>query len=480
MPTINFVDRQPRPPYLNQPQPVATIPRPVATVPLPASGTQTYASPEQVAGAYQQYLGRGLSRPDEATLWTQRPDWETGIRESPEAKAYRARRAQVSEPLPSFDPRMQDPVYAEQQLDLWRQRNPQPAAAATPAPGGLTFGGGDPLQWVQSQFGSLPPTPQSLGQIHDALKAAGVQVERPTHAGGLPSDDKLTINGRMYDLIVGWDGPNPQWALQDVSGNGGGAPSSYMAQFNDPSTRLLEQYLTQQMSALSGQQTAQEQANAGLRSRMPDIQAATDRLVKYLNERATQLQGAPYTGTEQEILRTQVLDPIERDRTAANQRALQQIGGRGLTPESGISQELMNQVNSVFDRARAGAQGDIAYRTVQEQRDRQREAQQLLGLVPQVQRAGATGDLALLQALDAAVNQPAGRAIGLATANQRLPSMAMDDALRVMGMGGSSPDAVFQQAMELYGMQNQQNQQGLGYWQMLGSALPYLLGQGAR
>lgn len=390
------------------------------------------------------------------------------------------------------DPLMRDPTYAAQTdaRNVWMQQHggevaPMPGLPATP-PGGnapaassLNFSGGDPYQWARSQFGTLAPTVQSLEQLYRALEAGKAPVRWATHGpgGSQRSDDKFYIGDTMYDWITDVGGPGASWSGTAV---GGGPTSSYEAQFNDPSTKLLEQYLTQQMGALNAQQAAQEQANAGLRARMPDIQAATDRLVKYLNERATSLQGAPYTGTEQEILRTQMLEPIERDRTAANQRALQQIGGRGLTPESGISQELMNQVNSVFDRARAGAQGDLAYRTVNEQRSRQQEAQQLLAAVPQVQRAGATGDLSFLQALDAAVNQPAQQAIGLATANQRLPSMAMDDALRVMGLGGSSPDAVFQQAMGLYGAENQQQNQGSDWWQMLGSALPYLLGQGAQ
>lgn len=391
---------------------------------------------------------------------------------------------------PAPDALMADPTYAAQTeaRNAWSNRNQgtiaplpvlQPPARPPTQPQAPPAGGGGNLaadyQRATAGLTANERDQGSLNEVATRLRGMGYDVSLPqTDEQG--RNQGLVINGKLHRVI---DSSN-NWTLVEGSGAWGAEPSSYAAQFNDQSTRLLEQYLTQQMSALSAQQAAQEQANAGLRGRMPEIQAATDRLVKYLNERATSLQGAPYTGTEQEILRTQMLEPIERDRTAANQRALQQIGGRGLTPESGISQELMNQVNSVFDRARAGAQGDLAYRTVNEQRSRQQEAQQLLGLVPQVQRAGATGDLALLQALDAAVNQPAQQAIGLATANQRLPSMAMDDALRVMGLGGSSPDSVFQQAMGLYGAQNQQNQQGLDWWQMLGSALPYLLGQGAR
>jgi hypothetical protein len=135
-----------------------------------------------------------------------------------------------------------------------------------------------------------------------------------------------------------------------------------------------------------------------------------------VNERATKLQGPAYTGTEQEILRTQALDPIENDRQASLKRALDNIGSRGFDPSSGIAQDLLQRVNASYDRERNASQNDIAVRQVEEQRSREQEAQQLLQYIPQAQDAAARGDLEFLQMLDAAVNAKGMGAI--ATANQ--------------------------------------------------------------
>ena len=341
---------------------------------------------------------------------------------------------------------------------------------------------GDPYGFAKQHFGTMAPTTQNLEMIYNALQARQVPVSWATNATGR-SQDKFNIGNQMYDWITDVGGPNAAWSGAQAGGApaaGGAAPGvGYPTQFSDPSTQLLEQYLTRQMAALDAQQAEQAKRNAEIQGRMPAIQASTDKLLAYLNQRAQQLQGPAYTGTEQEILRTQMLDPLERDRGASQKRALERIGARGLTPESGISQQLMNDVDAAYDKERAGAQGELAYKTVNEQRSRQQEAQSLLGLVPQIQRAGATGDLDLLTALNAAVNQPANQAIGYAAQNQRLPSMALQDALAAMGLsgGGAGPNAAFNQAMQLYGAQNQQANQGADYYNMLGMILPYLMGR---
>jgi hypothetical protein len=262
-------------------------------------------------------------------------------------------------------------------------------------------------------------------------------------------------------------------------GDPGSLQSSYTAQFSDPSTRQFEQYLMQQMQALEAQRTAQGQANVGLRGQMTDAQGATKRLTDFLGQRASQLQQPAYTGAEQEILRTQMLDPIERDRTAANQRALENVGSRGFDPTSGVAQEMFGQVNRGFDERRASAQGDLAYRQIAEKRSREQEAQALLGAIPGIQRGAGGADLQYLQMLDAAMNKPREQGINLSQQLYRLPAQAQADALQAMGMGGS-PDALFNNAMQLYNAQNQQgqyqDQQSAQYWAMLGNMLPYLTG----
>jgi hypothetical protein len=284
-----------------------------------------------------------------------------------------------------------------------------------------------------------------------------------------------------YPNTPGVQGNSASSYMAAFNGANGAMPGGYTAQFGDPSTRQFEAYLMQQMQALEAQRTAQGQANVGLRGQMTDAQGATKRLTDFLGQRASQLQQPAYTGAEQEILRTQMLDPIERDRTAANKRALENVGSRGFDPTSGVAQELFGQVNRGFDERRAAAQGDLAYRQINEKRSREQEAQALLGAIPGIQRGAGGADLQYLQMLDAAMNKPREQGINLSQQLYRLPAQAQADALQAMGMGGS-PDALFNNAMQLYNAQNQQgqyqDQQNAQYWQMLGNMLPYLTGQG--
>ena len=209
-----------------------------------------------------------------------------------------------------------------------------------------------------------------------------------------------------------------------------------------------------------------------------------------------QLQRA---GLEEQV-RTQALDPIENDRQAARQRALGRVSQRGMDPTSGIAQQLLNDTDAGFDRSRAVAQNDLAYRTINEKRSREQEAQSLLASIPDIQRAGMTGDLDFLQMLNAAVNQPAvsaaqtaGQSAGLgqtvrdeqqarrqealaiATMLQQLPTSAMQQSLAAIGMA-PNPESMVNQALQLYGIGQQNRNQGLSWYETLGAALPYLSG----
>lgn len=118
---------------------------------------------------------------------------------------------------------------------------PAPApATTTPAPsGGLSFPGGDPVAWAQAQLAGLPATTDSLIKIFDALKAAGVNVSRPTHGANneLLSDDKLSINGQLYDFIYNVGGADARWQFGPAGGGGGaGMPAidpSFLAPYTE-------------------------------------------------------------------------------------------------------------------------------------------------------------------------------------------------------------------------------------------------------
>lgn len=334
----------------------------------------------------------------------------------------------------------------------------QPPDARQPMTQPAPAGGGNPRDLWNSWYASTPNKPRqsqntSLQPFVDVLKQNGINAEVNVDPHGFGKG--ININGKFVKLLDGYDNP----IYDDYSG--GGEQSSYMGAFSDPSTQYMESYYKTLLDQLGGQNSAMAQQRAALQARMPDIQASTQRLIDTLSGRAGKLQGPAYTGSEQEILRTQALDPIEHDRQARRQQALNNIGSRGFDPTSGIAQELLNNVDAVYDKQRAGAQGDLAYRQINEQRSRDQEAQQLLAMIPQIQRAGATGDLQFLTQLDSAVTSPLFQGAPLVSQLQRLPSQALQDANMIMGQGPTTGQAYNQAA---YGQQQSQTNNA-AFWE---------------
>jgi uncharacterized protein YukE len=197
------------------------------------------------------------------------------------------------------------------------------------------------------------------------------------------------------------------------------------------------------------------------------------RLTEYTNQRVQRLQAPAYTGTEQEVLRTQLLDPLERDRTAARQRALEQIGARGFDPSSGIAQQLLQDVDRAFDEQRTRAQGTIASRQIDEQRSREQEAQQLMQYLAQLPDATARGDLDFVNYTQGLINQPGTRALTTGQILADIPTQRLNDALATMGvapsMSGASNSAV-QLLQQLQNQRYMQQQQWAQYFGNIGQS----------
>ncbi len=80
--------------------------------------------------------------------------------------------------------------------------------------------GGDPQALIQQYQQSHPPG--DIAGLMSFLQQNGIQVTRPTHAGGtLQSDDKLVVNGQMIDFISDVGGANAKWQYSP-EGQGGG------------------------------------------------------------------------------------------------------------------------------------------------------------------------------------------------------------------------------------------------------------------
>lgn len=529
----------------NRPNPVASTTQSTPAPSPTATGTPNY---DAVNWAYQQYLGRGASQDEYQQYWAQRPDYDAGIFSSGEAQAYRAANNQGT--------------GADGNLEYWAARGVpnseifdfntgqlKPGWSRTAAGYARTGGTGqsgptgafnrDALRqaWIASG-GRTVTDLRNFIAAHQGDFASGVTI-------GGSKGDKLFYNGQfLADVVIsaGINGGQGAYWNEDTGSGGGsggaggtggtggtqtGIPgvdvSSYNAQFDDPSTRYLEDWakarlnelgqpvndpsrdalarlLDQLTAQFEQQRTAQEGENVKLRERQQQAQLSSEDLIAFLTKRAGTLQQDPYTGAEAEVLRTQALDPIENDRQAARQRALGRVSQRGMDPTSGIAQQLLNDTDAGFDRSRAVAQNDLAYRTINEKRSREQEAQSLLASIPDIQRAGMSGDLDFLQMLNAAVNQPAvsaaqtaGQSAGLgqtvrdeqqarrqealaiATMLQQLPTSAMQQSLAAIGMA-PNPESMVNQALQLYGIGQQNRNQGLSWYETLGAALPYLSG----
>ena len=351
-----------------------------------------------------------------------------------------------------------------------------PTAATPPAPTGPTAG--QFQSWFMNQLAGKPFNQQTLLDLEPLLMQFGSKLTPPNMAG---ERTKIWDPDSQQWVRVGFGEGHPVWIGQGAGGGVGG--SGYAGSptlgtgstFTDPATQQLQQFAQQWLGELETQRTRTAGQAETLRGRQQQSQAAVDRLVEFLTKRSTELQGPAFTGPQQEILRTQVLDPIERDRTAQQQRVLERISRAGYLPSSGTAIDLQNQVDQAFNQERAGVQGNLAAQEIAQERANQQEAQQLLSLIPQTLSAGNAGQLEFLQALDAAVNQPRQQQFPLSSLIYDLPNNALQQALATLGMG-PSPQSVFGSAAQLRQLQQQQQAQGLQWYEQLGRLLPFLTG----
>ena len=392
----------------------------------------------------------------------------------------------------------------------------------------------DPYDWQarddpsDEQPPPPPPTPQPPVNL---VKYTGGGTPPPRAPAGVPQDwfdDFLRRNpgdaGRAASAYAPtshrtYDSQNPTSAPANFNT---GLSAAYHGVFNDPLTKQYEQLLQQQMGLYQQQQAAmQQQAQEAAQRRSatgaaadrltqfinkrvtglqaPDPAASeVDQLLKFLDARATRLQGPAYTGTEQEILRTQMLDPIERDRAAARKRALENIGARGFDPSSGIAQQLLLDVDRGFDESRTLAQRSVSQRQIEEQRSREQEAQQILDYLPGVRRtqadqrrnreqeaqsllqylhqlpdATARGDLDFVNYVQGLINQPGAQTLTTGQILADLPTKRLNDALATLGMSPSMSGAGSNSIQLLQQLQNQrymQQRQWADYFGSIGSS----------
>ena len=107
-----------------------------------------------------------------------------------------------------------------------------------------------------------------------------------------------------------YDSQNPSSTPAPAANFNTGLSGAYHGVFNDPLTKQYEQLLQAQLATYQQQQaTMREQAQQAAQRRTA-TEEAVRRLTDYTNQRVTKLQAPAYTGAEQEVLRTQLLDPL--------------------------------------------------------------------------------------------------------------------------------------------------------------------------
>lgn len=239
--------------------------------------------------------------------------------------------------------------------------------------------------------------------------------------------------------------------------NGGGASrdqyniSSPGFQFNDPYTKQLEDVAQQQIGNLS-----QPQSNPQLET-----------LLQFLGKRFDELTTTPgYSPDDLAVMRTQALDPIEQDRAASNQRALQRAAAGGFLPTSGITHAAVapnggtETIDATYDRMRAAAQRDLAIKAIDKRNADLNQAVnvgQLAGVtIPQGQRQED--------------QQRRSELVSLAQLLYNLPRQAMLDAQGVV-QGTSNPNDVFTQGLQAQQQQVKQQREDAQKWASIGQLI---------
>lgn len=284
--------------------------------------------------------------------------------------------------------------------------------------------------------GGANPSANALDNLMNAYAAYGYKVDRPTY-NGVPSGNELTVNGQKLKFTVGDVGqPGTSWydwgSNDQNGGGGGGGGGGYSNQgiFDDPATAQWLQLLMSRVNALN--QPYQP----------PSLQPLTDYLKSYFEKQ----QGPAYTPQQLDLLQTQSLDPLSRERDAYRQRILENAAARGLDPKSGIVQKMISDADNKFEQIRTQTQAGFASKAVDLDRINAQQAAAVGQMLANIEQANFNQN-----------EQRANQALGYA---QQVPDLArqrMLDANTILSGSQLSPTQLLETQMN-YDRIDQQNQ----------------------
>lgn len=350
-----------------------------------------------------------------------------------------------------------DPYWAD-----WAKANPTypgaQSAATSPAFNGDYRGYFDSLfPGAWGQAGTL--SPQQLVSREGDLNKIGVKVLR--NAKGIAGKIQLP-NGDIIDAIQGSEsGYNgKQWlTAQEAAANN--AMSAQQAPavgqngnvFTDPATAEWES-LVRSLTDRFNQPTQN-----------PDMNPLLD----YMRQYFAQLQQPVYTDAQRDLINTQTLDPMERQRQARKQQVTQQLAARGISPESGPAIQALQDVDREFDTMRTQAQGQFTTNEIAQGKQNQAQALQVGTSLANLQnQTFANNEARALQGLDIFGKIPAladsrmAAANGVLNANSVNPAQLLNSFANFSQIGNSATQ-----------YQSAQDQQ---FWSQIGAALAKLFG----
>lgn len=107
-----------------------------------------------------------------------------------------------------------------------------------------------------------------------------------------------------------------------------------------------------------------------------------DLYTKYALDRVGTLGGAPFSDSQSAALLTKNLEPLTQARDQAKQQAAQDLSRRGFTPQSGVFQQRMSQIDQAYERGVAGVTNTLNVQGIdQAQKNAQQQLQILDSLV---------------------------------------------------------------------------------------------------
>lgn len=204
-----------------------------------------------------------------------------------------------------------------------RLSQPAPAPATTPA-------AATPPATLESILGSVNKQnwASDLLRVEDQLKALGYSLQKASD--GSVRGRLYRPDGSPYDPFrdYGWFVPPsaPESSAMAGGAGMGGFPAGGQT-FTDPPTQQWEQLLRQ------------------------------------LVERMTKPQPT-WTDAQLDLMQTQSLDPLERQRAAMKQQQTQRLAQRGIVPGSGIFDEAMAAIDRQFNQLRTQTQADFATQAI--------------------------------------------------------------------------------------------------------------------